>query len=424
MTFHNCLASSFRRAYYVLTGGSSKHMPSGKITKRQVDQIKPGKKEIYLWDLDLAGFGLKTTPTGRKTYLVQYRLGGRGSRTRRMTIGQHGILTADQARLRAKKLLGEVAVGNDPAAIKDQAKAVRSLGEVLEEFFDEHVETKLKKSTALEYRRILRLSIPKELKRRAVTEITRVDIARLHHKMRDKPYQANRTIALLSKFFNWCEKHGIWPDGVNPCRHIDKYPEKKHERFLSSQELASLSKALTQAEVQKTATPWMIAAIRLLLFTGARLGEVLNLRWENIDFEIQQIRLPDSKTGKKSIYLNAPALLILSELPQLKENPFVICGEKPGSHLVNLQRPWRRIRDTAGLSDVRIHDLRHTFASIGAIGGVSLPILGGLVGHTQPQTTARYAHLSADPLRAANDAIGERISQAMTSNTNVVLVNK
>lgn len=388
-------------------------MPSGKITKRKVDLTNPQEKEIYLWDVDLAGFGLKTTPTGRKTYLIQYRLGGRGGRTRRITIGQHGVITADQARASAKKLLGEVASGNDPAAIKDRAKAAKSLGEVLEEFFDEHVDSKLKKSTACEYRRINRLSIPKELKRRAVTDIARVDIAHLHHKMRDKPYQANRTVALLSKFFNWCEKHGIRPDGANPCRHIDKYQEKKHDRFLSSQELARLSEALTHSENQNTATPWMIAAIRLLLFTGARLGEVLNLRWDYIDFENQQIRLPDSKTGQKSIYLNAPALLVLSELPRLEENPFVICGEKAGRHLVNLQKPWRRIRKEAGLEDVRLHDLRHTFASIGAIGGVSLPILGGLVGHTQPQTTARYAHLSADPLKAANDAIGERISQAM-----------
>ena len=167
------------------------------------------------------------------------------------------------------------------------------------------------------------------------------------------------------------------------------------------------------AEEKGLATPWMVAAIRLLLFTGARLSEILTLRWEHIHLENHQIRLPDSKTGQKSIYLSPPALTVLAELPRVHNNPFVICGGKSGNHLINIQRPWRRIRKEAGLEDVRIHDLRHTFASIGAIGGVSLPILGGLVGHSQPQTTARYAHLSADPLMAANDAIGERIEQAM-----------
>ncbi len=384
-----------------------------KISKKNVDNANPDEKDLYLWDEDLPGFGLKVTPAGRKSYMVQYRLGGRGGRTRRMSIGQHGVLTADQARGIAKKLLGEVAIGQDPAAKKDQAKAAKSLGAVLEDFFIEHVETKLKKSTVSEYRRLQRLCIPDELKRRPVLDVQRNDIARLHHKMKDKPYQANRTVALMSKFFNWCEKHEIRPDGSNPCRHIDKYSEKKHDRFLKLDELTRLNRSLNEAEQIQSASPWIIAAIRLLLFTGARLNEILTLRWAYVDTDNRQIRLPDSKTGQKSIYINDRAFDVLEEVPRLDGNSFVICGEKPGQHLVNLQKPWRRIRKKAGLEDVRLHDLRHTYASIAAISGISLPVIGALVGHTQPQTTARYAHLSADPIRSANEVIGEEIAKAM-----------
>jgi integrase len=218
-------------------------------------------------------------------------------------------------------------------------------------------------------------------------------------------------LALLSKFFNWCERHGYRPDGSNPCRHIEKYKEKRRERFLTPQELAQLGEALADSEEHETVSPFAIAAIRLLVLTGARLSEILTLQWSYVDFEHSLLRLPDSKTGQKVIYLNAPALQVLTDLPRLEGNPFVICGKREGARLINIQKPWRRIRKAAGLDDVRIHDLRHSFASIAAGSGQSLPVIGALLGHSQPQTTARYAHLSADPLRTANDAIGRRLNE-------------
>ena len=392
-------------------------MATGKLTKRTVDTQRPGEKDIYLWDAGysdaLSGFGLKVTPAGRKVYLVQYRLGGRKGRTRRVTIGTHGKITAEKARARAKVLLGEVAAGHDPASERDKAKAGSTLGAVLEQFLSEHVDTKLKPLSAQEYRRVAHLYILPALKNRRIADIQRPDIARLHHSMREKPFQANRTLAVLSSFFNWCEKHGLRPDGSNPCRHVEKYKERKRERFLSEEELARLGEALREAENSQTASPWTIAAIRLLTLTGARLSEILTLKWDYVDFEQQQLRLPDSKTGQKSIFLNAPTLEVLAAIPRLEGNPHVICGEKPGAHLVNLQKPWRRIRKIAGLDDVRLHDLRHSFASVAAGGGMSLPVIGALLGHSQAQTTQRYAHLSADPLKAASDAVGERIAAAM-----------
>ncbi len=383
------------------------------ISKRSVDATKAANKDSYLWDKDLRGFGLKVTPAGRKVYLIQYRLGGRKGRTRRVTIGVHGVLTADEARARAKQLLGEVAAGRDPAATQQEERGSRRLGELLTRFLQEHAEDKLKPSTAAEYHRLARLYILPILQHRLVRDIVRSDIMRMHSSLAAKPYQANWVAAVLSKFFNWCESQGHRPDGSNPCRHVEKFGEVKRERFLSAEELTRLGEALRAADAERTASPWIIGAIRLLALTGARLSEILTLRWEFVNFARAMIRLPDSKTGAKTLYLNAPALAVLNELPRVDGNPFVIVGERKGARLVNLQKPWRRIRKAAGLDDVRLHDLRHSFASIGAAGGMSLPMIGALLGHSQPQTTARYAHLAADPLRAASEAIAGQIAGAL-----------
>jgi len=391
-------------------------MPTARISKRTVDATTPQDRDTYLWDSELKGFGVKVTPPGHKVYLVQYRLGGRKGRTRRVTIGRHGTLTAEQARTVAKHLLGEVSAGRDPAESRDRMQSGAALGTVLEDFLDKHVDAKLKPSSAREYRRITILYVPQSLRSRQISDVQRADIAKLHNAMRDKPCQANRMLAVLSKFFNWCEKHGLRPDGSNPCRHIERYRENKRERFLSEAELARLGEALRAAEGEGTATPWMIAALRLLVLTGARRDEILSLKWDEVDLDRQLLRLADSKTGQKTIFLNAPAIEILASIPTQMDNPFVICGQKPGSHLVNIQKPWRRIRKAADLDDVRIHDLRHSFASVGAMNGASLPIIGALLGHSKPETTGRYAHLGAHPLHSASDMIAGHIATAMAPN--------
>ena len=213
--------------------------------------------DSYLWDKELPGFGLKVTPAGRKVYLVQYRLGGRKGRTRRVTIGRHGEITPTFARAEAKRLLGEIAAGRDPAAERDKAKADKSLAVVLDQFMAEHVRPKLKPSTAEGYQRVARLYVLPSLGRYSIGELKRADIARLHHEMRAKPYQANSTLAMLSKFFGWAEKHGLRPDGSNPCRHVEKYREGRRERFLSQAELGRLGDALREAEQDKSCSPWV-----------------------------------------------------------------------------------------------------------------------------------------------------------------------
>jgi len=248
-----------------------------------------------------------------------------------------------------------------------------------------------------------------------VTELDRAHVAKLHRDMADAPYQANRTLALLSKFCNWCEMRGLRSEHSNPCRHVEKYREERRERILTGDELLRLGTILAEVEQSREMSPWAIGAIRLLIFTGARLSEVLTLKWQHVDFERRLLMLADSKTGKKIVYINPAAQAVLESLPRLEGNPFVICGRSPARHLVNLEKPWRLIRSRAGLDDVRIHDLRHSFAAVAAGQGLSLPMIGKLLGHSQPQTTARYAHLAADPVQEANLWIGEEIARALGS---------
>jgi len=382
-----------------------------KITKRSVEALKPGET---LWDAEVKGFGVRRQRSEARTYLVKTRISGR---QRWMTIGRHGSpWTVESARKKAKALLGQIADGDDVAADREADGRRLTVAELAERFMADHVEAKRKPRTVRAYRALLdRLALP-ALGKLDATTVARADIARLHLSLKATPYQANRCLAVLSKLFSWSERHGYRPEGANPCRHIEKYREQARERFLSDVELARLGKALAEAEAAGS-DPYAVAAIRLLLFTGARLSEVLGMRWENVDIERAMVLLPDSKTGRKPLYLSAPALEVLAALPRVAGNPHVIVGAKSGTHREALQRPWRAIRARAGLDDVRLHDLRHSFASVAAAGGASLTMIGRLLGHSQAATTARYAHLAADPVRAANDAIGDTIAAAMKGNS-------
>jgi integrase len=385
----------------------------GKITKRSVDALKPaaGGVEAVLWDNELRGFGVRVQRGGRKSYVLQYRAGtGRGAPLRKLTIGRHGSpWTAAAARGEAKRLLGIVESGVDPAADKIARQRAPTMAEIAERFLAEHAEAKRKASTALEYRRLLDKIILPTLGKRKVADVTRADVTKLHHANRAAPYQANRVLAVLSKIFNLAEHWGLRPDGSNPCRHVEKFSERKRERMLSPAELARLGDAIAGYK----GSPYAVAAVKLLVFTGARLGEVLGLRWEWIDFERAEARLPDSKTGAKTLHLPPPALAVLAELPRLHGNPHVIAGAKEREAMVNLEKPWRAIRQVAGLDDVRLHDLRHAFASVAASSGMGLPIIGKILGHSQPTTTARYAHLASDPVKAAAAAVADKIAAAM-----------
>ena len=383
-----------------------------KLTKRTVDRLESDGRERFYWDTELPGFGLRIRASGRKYFIVQFRAKGR---ERRMTLGLHGTITVDAARRRAIAHIAEARNGVDPAAARDAARSRVTMSTLAERFIDEHVTPHCKESTARDYRRSIRLYIAPRFARHDVTEIERRDIAALHHDMRATPYQANRTLAVLSKMFSLAELWGLRPDGSNPCLHVKRYREEPRERFLNQDEFARLGQVLDAIDEDGSETRSAVTAIRLLMLTGCRLSEIQTLRWEHVDFEAGELHLPDTKTGSRIVPLAPAAVRVLSALPRDSDNPWVIAGKKAGSHLTDLQHPWRRIRARAGLDGVRIHDLRHSFASRAVALGESLPMIGKLLGHTQVQTTARYAHLAHDTVKASASRVAESIGDALAS---------
>ena len=364
-----------------------------RISKRSVDAVKAGGTDTVYWDGELTGFGLRVRRSGRKSYVVQTRIAGKLCW---FTIGPHGPLNPDQARARALEILACAKRGIDPRDADARREAEPSMADLGRRFLEEYVPVHCKPSTREEYRRSVRLFVDPVIGELRVPEVQRKDIAALHHGLRDKPYQANRTLGVLSKMFSLAEVWGWRPDGTNPCRHVKRYKEHKRERFLSPEETERLGQVLREAEEEM---PSAVAAFRLLLLTGCRMSEIRDLRWEYVKDDC--IELPDAKTGGRVVPLGPEARAVLSAIPRDEDNPWVIAGRLPGSHLTDLQRPWRRIRKQAGLEDVRIHDLRHSFASRALALGESLTMIGKLLGHTQVQTTARYAHLARDSIQTA-----------------------
>lgn len=402
-----------------------------RLTKAAIDRMP---SNCMLWDSDVPGF-LARSRNCSITFLVTYRFQGR---QRWYSIGRYGALTVEQARKEAMAVLGQVSRQIDPASNKEANRNALTVQDGIDLFLETHVDSKLKSASQNQYKDILQRIVAPKLGKLKLQALTRNDVARLHDSLRDTPVYANRMLAVVSAFSNWAERRGYRPEHSNPCRLIPKYKEQARERFLSIAELATLGDVLRQAETiwhtwqakqmrarlagQRISQaehplllvpPMAVAAIRLLLLTGARLNEILTLQWEHVDLPNQMLRLPDSKTGAKTILLNAPAKALLEKLDHVEGNPYVIAGNLAGKHLVGLQKIWERVRTAANLQDVRLHDLRHSYASMAVGAGYSLSITGKLLGHTQAATTQRYAHLADDPLRAATGDVGQRIAAAL-----------
>lgn len=390
-----------------------------KLTKRTIEKLTPNERDFFAFDDEMPGFGVRVLPSGRKTFLVQYRAKGR---TRRVKIGVFGTVTADEARTEAKKLLGDVARGDNPAEEIAHDRKAPTLTAVCDRFMDQHAAIRCKPRTQLDYQKIIDRIVRPKLGTRKVSDLTRSDIAQLHHEMRDRPYMANRTLALLSKLFNLTELWGLRPDGSNPCRHVRKYREVQRERFLSADELTRLGAVLEEVEREGSETQSAINAIRLLILTGCRLSEIQFLKWENV--QPPYLVLVDSKTGARKIPIDNAVADVLTSIRRVSDNPYVIPGKVPGQALTDLRHPWGRIRTRAGLDGVRLHDLRHTYASHALGAGLPLEMVGKLLGHTQMQTTMRYAHLADEPIRDAARMVGGNVANLIgrstaTSDTNV-----
>ncbi len=405
-----------------------------KITKRTVDSCEPREQRYTVWDTTLRGFGVRVNSDGSKSYVVKYLIDGR---QRWYTIGRHGALTPDEARTEAQDILGKAAKGIDPAKTKAEERAASTVAELCDRYLADGCATKKPSTLATDRGRIER-HIKPLLGHRRVKDVTAGDVRRFLNDVangktaadvKTGPHgraiveggkgAATRTVGLLGGIFSFAVEEGLRSD--NPVRGVKRFPDKKGERFLSLEEMARLGDALAASE-EDGRNPLAIAGIRLLMLTGCRKSEVLTLQWEHVDMERGCLRLPDSKSGEKVVPLGAPALELLDTLPRLEGNPYVLWGEKKGAHLVGLPRVWARIRARANLDGVRLHDLRHSFASVGAGAGMGLPIVGKLLGHRDPKTTARYAHVADDPAKAAADRIASTISGAMRGNAEVTEV--
>jgi integrase len=408
-----------------------------RINTTLIESLEGAENEYTVRDDNLPGFGVRVRPTGATSFVFTYRAGkGRGSTVRRYTIGDVRKMAPEQARKEAKRLLGLVASGHDPVAEQAAQPAGIPIAELAARFMAEHTEAKRKARTAEFYRDILDRIVVPQFGSKAADKVTRAEVAKLHHELRQTPFQANRVLAVIGSMYTFADRIGLVPEGFNPSRRIEKYKETRRERFLDANELDRLGNTLREAEtvglpwqVDETKPrskhlpkehrtkidPFAIAAIRLLILTGARLREILHLKWEHVDLERGLLLLPDSKTGRKTIILNAPAKSVLAALHRV--GAYVIVGKSAGKPRADLHRPWRAIAKHAELEGVRIHDLRHTHASIGAASGMGLPIIGKLLGHTHASTTQRYAHLDNDPLKKASEHIGNEIARQMGEKT-------
>ena len=376
-----------------------------KLTKRFIDKLEPPSKnpgkDLVLWDDDITGFGIRVKPSGVKSYIIQYR---DGRQSCRMTLGRHGVLTPEEARKQARIELGNVAKGGNPARDRKEDREASNMREFADDYMERHATPNKRPGPAREDRSMLdRIVLPK-LGPRKVKDVTRRDIESLLLSLKDTPYQANRVRALLSKMFSLAVGWRWRAD--NPVMGIPKFQEHKRDRWLRNEELARLRDALDKSPNQRAAN-----VVRLLLLTGARRSEVMTATWDQFDFERGVWTKPAHTTKQKRIEhvpLSSQAMALLGVMREKadKENPYVFPGNAPDKPLSDIKKFWSDIRTKAKLGDVRLHDLRHTYASHLVSAGESLAIVGRLLGHTQPQTTQRYAHLADDPLRAATDKFG------------------
>lgn len=411
-----------------------------KLTKREIDRAEPGATRYTIYDDEIRGFGVRVFPGGQKSYVLEYRpgAGGRGVAKRRMTIGVYGSdLTPDAARKLARDMLADIRRGDDPAAGRKHSRAMPTFRDFGEEFLTAAVESKLLKPRSVSnYATLLRKFAFPAFGSSKLNSVTTADVRRLHREMGKKqPTNANRMVAAVGAVYRYaCDAETI-PPGNNPAHGIAKFKEEGRERFLTIDELGRLGAALREGET--IGLPWQrqldttkkakhrrkpenqrtklssdeTIAIRLLLFTGCRLREILHARWSDVDLERGLLNLADSKTGRRSIILSGPALAALGQ--HSRSGDYVVAGANPKKPRADLKRPWALITARADLGGLRLHDLRHTFASVGVGGGMGLPVIGKLLGHADIAVTQRYAHLEDTHAKRATDLIAGGIAAAL-----------
>ena len=379
------------------------------ISNRTVEALKVDKDTVF-WDRELSGFGVRVYPSGGKVFIVQVR-GPSGAK--RVTVGRHGVLHAGQARKRGALIIARLKAGETltPELSASMRSGGPTIAELAKRYLEDHVEIRNRPATNAMVRIVVNRHIIPTLGKFPVLAVERAHVIKLHHRLCETPFMANAVISRLSLMYRLAEGWGLVPEGFNPCRQIVKYPEPARERFLTHEEFKRLARALDEVETLGGASPSAVAALRLLMLTGCRRNEILTLRWEDVALDRRELTLRDAKTGPRVVPLSPSAVGLLSVLPRVRGNPWVLPGLKPGTHLRNLDGAWRVLRARAELDDVRVHDLRHSFASRALALGETLPMIGKLLGHNQVETTARYAHLARDSIHESAERIAESIAE-------------
>ena len=375
-----------------------------RLTTRSVAALPATGKDAVHWDRDLAGFGVRVQRNGRKVYVVQSR-GPAG--LKRVTLGPVAGKAIDQRRRQAAEVIDRIKRGLEPIA--PEPKPDPTVANLAARCMRAYVKVHCKPKTEKLYRTAIDRHIVPALGAMAVKDVRSSHVIELHDRMRDTPSMANHVVSMLSKMFSLAETWELVPRGRNPCRMVRHYREQARERFLTPEEYRRVGAALREAETGGWMWPPAIAAIRLLMLTGCRKSEILTLRWDDVDRTSGEFRLRDGKRGPRMVPLTTPALTVLDGIERVENNPWVIRSQKPGICLPDLTYYWNRIKDHAGIEDVRIHDLRHSHASRALALGESLTMIGRILGHSKVGTTARYAHLVHDAEKAAAARTGDSI---------------
>ena len=379
------------------------------ISKRTVEALRVAKDTVF-WDSELSGFGVRVYPSGSKHYVVQTRAGGKAAK--RVTVGRHGVVTAEEARRRAALVIARIKAGEEPVPEPPSRAHAEgpTVGEIARQWLDEHVAVRCKPNTVRMYTLIVDVHLLPAFGKVPALALDHATVTEFHHSLRATPVMANHAVDTLSRMWNAAEDRGVLPEASNPCRLVAKNRERRRERFLSEEEFRRLGRTLAETETCKGVSLHAVAAIRLLLLTGCRKSEILTLRWQDVDLEARELKLADSKTGARTVPISPEAADVLANVPRVEGSPWVIPGRVKSKPMRNLHDPWNRVCKRAGIKNARIHDCRHSFASRALALGEGLPMIGALLGHADVTTTARYAHLAQRSVRDSAVRVSDSIA--------------
>lgn len=385
-----------------------------KITHETIKGLQPGD---LAWDDDVRGFYARCQAKEKK-YGLKTRFRGRPVW---LTIGDCGSWTPTQARTEASRLKRELRAGVDPDKLRASVRGQPIIDDLCDRYIAEHIDVHLKASTAVTFKRLLKVHIKTAWGKRLVTDVSSDDVAKLHHKLRGTPRTANQTVAVASKMFSLAELWKLRPLNSNPCRHLQKFKEAVRSRFYDDAELRAIGEAVASLDAEGAILPGAATAIRLAPLTGCRLGELLNLKWTDVDLQAGALEIRDAKAGGRRHPIGAAAVAFLGSLTRV--GPWVCQGIVPDQRLSTraTQKAWEDVRERAGLADARFHDLRHSYGTFAGATGVNAFLVRDAMGHKTLAMTGRYVTQDVDPMRQLVDRVAGRVAGAMSGKDAEVL---